>query len=60
MGTTIETLSRETDGVSVVLNDGSQELYDLVVGADGIHSRIRELAFDDGKLEAAPRAGRSI
>lgn len=51
MDTTIESLSQHADDVSVVLSDGSREEYDLVVGADGIHSRVRELTFDDWALE---------
>ncbi|CAA2109522.1 FAD-dependent monooxygenase [Variovorax paradoxus] len=32
-------------GVDVALTDGSQGRYDLVVGADGLHSNVRRLAF---------------
>jgi 2-polyprenyl-6-methoxyphenol hydroxylase-like FAD-dependent oxidoreductase len=32
-------------GVDVVLADGRQGRYDLVVGADGLHSNVRKLAF---------------
>ncbi|HEV7715873.1 MAG TPA: FAD-dependent monooxygenase, partial [Steroidobacteraceae bacterium] len=35
-------------GVEVVLSSGEVEQADVLVGADGIHSRIRELAFGDG------------
>ena len=33
------------DGVNVVMHDGRSERYDLVVGADGLHSNVRKLAF---------------
>lgn len=33
------------DGVDVTLTDGQQGHYDLVVGADGLHSNVRKLAF---------------
>ena len=33
------------DGVSVVMHDGSQQRFDLVVGSDGLHSNVRKLAF---------------
>ena len=33
------------DGVLATLSDGQRERFDLVVGADGLHSHVRELAF---------------
>jgi 2-polyprenyl-6-methoxyphenol hydroxylase-like FAD-dependent oxidoreductase len=39
----------------VTFNDGSTEEYDVVVGADGIRSSVRRLAFSD----CAPRFGRT-
>jgi 2-polyprenyl-6-methoxyphenol hydroxylase-like FAD-dependent oxidoreductase len=45
LGTTLSTLSQEDDEVDVVFTDGSTRKYDLVVGADGIHSSIRRLGF---------------
>jgi 2-polyprenyl-6-methoxyphenol hydroxylase-like FAD-dependent oxidoreductase len=45
LGTTLTALSQEDDGVDVAFADGSTGTYDLVVGADGIHSSIRRLVF---------------
>jgi 2-polyprenyl-6-methoxyphenol hydroxylase-like FAD-dependent oxidoreductase len=45
LGTTLTTLSQEDDEVDVSFADGSTGTYDLVVGADGIHSSIRRLVF---------------
>jgi 2-polyprenyl-6-methoxyphenol hydroxylase-like FAD-dependent oxidoreductase len=45
LGTTLSTLSQEDDEVNVTFADDSSGTYDLVVGADGIHSSIRQLAF---------------
>ncbi|MBQ0983095.1 FAD-dependent monooxygenase [Streptomyces sp. F63] len=42
-GTTVESV--EADGGSVTLSDGTRTTADLVVGADGIHSRVRSLVF---------------
>jgi 2-polyprenyl-6-methoxyphenol hydroxylase-like FAD-dependent oxidoreductase len=38
-------LQQQADQVEVVLSDGTHQSYDLVIGADGIHSNIRELAW---------------
>ncbi len=41
----VTALSQNADEVDVVFADGSTGRYDLVVGADGIHSSIRQLVF---------------
>lgn len=48
--TTIERVDDRGDRVQVVLSDGTEDDYDLVVGADGVHSTTREMAF--GRPEA--------
>ncbi|HLS75243.1 MAG TPA: FAD-dependent monooxygenase [Nocardia sp.] len=44
-GEWIEALTRHDDGVEVRFASGRVETYDLVVGADGVHSATRRLAF---------------
>jgi 2-polyprenyl-6-methoxyphenol hydroxylase-like FAD-dependent oxidoreductase len=44
-GTSVQRLTNAHGGVDVELSDGSLQRFDLVVGADGVHSRVRELAF---------------
>lgn len=44
-GTELTAIDNRADGVSVTLNDGSTETADLLVGADGIHSRTRKLLW---------------
>ena len=44
-GLTITTLEDHGDEVVVTLSDGSVHRADLVVGADGMHSNVRALAF---------------
>ncbi|WED42807.1 FAD-dependent oxidoreductase [Legionella cardiaca] len=44
--TTLESISLDKDMVKVKFNDGSKGEYDLLVGADGMHSSVRKLAFN--------------
>jgi 2-polyprenyl-6-methoxyphenol hydroxylase-like FAD-dependent oxidoreductase len=47
LGLTVKALAQDDDGVDVTLSDGSAGRYDLVVGADGVYSRVRMLLFGD-------------
>jgi 2-polyprenyl-6-methoxyphenol hydroxylase-like FAD-dependent oxidoreductase len=47
--TTLTSISDGPGGVDVGLADGRQGHYDLVVGADGLHSTVRRLAFGPEK-----------
>lgn len=49
-GQTIENINLGGAGVEVRLSDGSREITDLLVGADGVHSHVRELLFSDTEL----------
>lgn len=44
-GATIRSLQEDTGGVDVVLSGGETRRFDLVIGADGLRSRVRELEF---------------
>jgi len=46
-GVTIESFvpGEQEECVDVVLSDGTIARFDLVIGADGVHSRVRELEF---------------
>lgn len=41
----IESLDDASDGVYVTFKAGGREKFDLVIGADGLHSNTRKLAF---------------
>jgi 2-polyprenyl-6-methoxyphenol hydroxylase-like FAD-dependent oxidoreductase len=45
LGDEIQTLREGGDGVEVELARGGKREFDLVVGADGLHSRVRHLIF---------------
>jgi 2-polyprenyl-6-methoxyphenol hydroxylase-like FAD-dependent oxidoreductase len=46
-GTTVTTFTQDDDGVDVTISDGSTGRYDLLIGADGLHSSIRsQLGID--------------
>lgn len=44
-GTTVRAITQDADEVHVTLSDGDRRPADLLVGADGLHSRTRELVF---------------
>ncbi|HVU68927.1 MAG TPA: FAD-dependent monooxygenase [Ktedonobacteraceae bacterium] len=41
----IERINANPDAVEVTFNDGTSETFDLLIGADGVHSQTRALAF---------------
>jgi 2-polyprenyl-6-methoxyphenol hydroxylase-like FAD-dependent oxidoreductase len=45
LGTTAESMEDDGDLVHVRFGDGTTAAYDLVVGADGVHSRVRTSAI---------------
>lgn len=50
LGTSVEKIEPHDDHVSVRLTDGREKRYDLVVGADGLRSRVRDLLFADDRI----------
>ena len=47
LSTSVTAIEQQDGRVEVELTDGTRETYDLVVGADGLHSNVRELVFPD-------------
>ena len=47
LGVTVCTLEQDDEGVDVIFADGVTARYDLVVGADGIYSQMRDMIFPD-------------
>lgn len=48
-GTSIASIADGANGVDVTFTDGTRGHHDLVVGADGLHSNVRKLAFGPEK-----------
>ena len=45
LGLTIDALEEDDAGVVATMSDGTQKRYDLIVAADGIYSKVRQLVF---------------
>ena len=43
--TSVESYEEDDGGICVRLTDGTTQMVDLLVGADGVHSRLRRLVF---------------
>ncbi|WP_406217911.1 FAD-dependent monooxygenase [Streptomyces decoyicus] len=44
-GDSVSSLTQTADGVQVTFERGASRTFDLVIGADGLHSTVRRLAF---------------
>lgn len=49
MGLTAKHIDNLTEKVAVEFTDGTKEEYDLLIGADGVNSKVRKLVFGDYK-----------
>jgi len=45
LGCTFTSIEQDADGVDVSFSDGTRGRYDLVVGADGLYSKLRQALF---------------
>jgi 2-polyprenyl-6-methoxyphenol hydroxylase-like FAD-dependent oxidoreductase len=45
LGVTFTHIKAESDGVAVSFTDGTSTHYDIVIGADGCHSKVRDALF---------------
>jgi 2-polyprenyl-6-methoxyphenol hydroxylase-like FAD-dependent oxidoreductase len=57
LGVTVGALRQQQEQVSVRFTDGSDDTYDLVVGADGIRSSIRRLEFEESDPQFRGQVG---
>jgi 2-polyprenyl-6-methoxyphenol hydroxylase-like FAD-dependent oxidoreductase len=47
LGVTVQSLEQDGDAVTVTCTDGRTDRYDLVVGADGANSKLRDMLFGE-------------
>ena len=47
LGCTFTSIAQDDVGVDVAFTDGQRRRYDLVIGADGLYSKVREAVFPD-------------
>ena len=47
LGCSFTSIQQDREGVEVGFSDGSQGRFDVVIGADGLHSKMRQLLFPD-------------
>jgi naringenin degradation protein FdeE len=47
LGCSFSSIKQDAEGVDVTFTDGQRERYDLVIGADGLYSKVRETLFPD-------------
>ena len=57
LGTTVRSIVDDGGAVEVAFSDGSTAAFDLVVGADGSHSSIRQLVFGGPEPRPVGQAG---
>lgn len=49
--TTVKAITQDATAVTVQFNDKTTDRFDMVVGADGVHSIVRTLALDNPTLQ---------
>ena len=52
VGCNIVSIEQNDDCVIVYLEDGSKEVGDIVIGADGVNSKVREIMWEHAKASA--------
>jgi len=52
VGCNIVSIKQNDNCVTVYLEDGSKEVGDIVVGADGVNSKVREVMWEHAKASA--------
>lgn len=53
LGTTVEAVETRGEAAWARLSDGTEHSWDLIVGADGLRSKVRQLVFSEGTVQYA-------
>lgn len=56
LGASVESIDQSVECALVTFTDGRQASYDLVVGADGVYSKVRDLVFGHTELKFVGQA----
>ena len=48
-GCNVDSIQQDSESAMVVLEDGTKETGDIVIGADGVHSRVREFIWEHAR-----------
>lgn len=57
MGSEVVGVEQDSDTATVILADGRRSAGDLVIGADGVHSVVRDHVADESRLNYSGFAG---
>jgi 2-polyprenyl-6-methoxyphenol hydroxylase-like FAD-dependent oxidoreductase len=57
LGVALREINETSQGVVATFDNGTAELFDVVVACDGIHSSVRQLVFGDAPIEYSGVAG---
>jgi 2-polyprenyl-6-methoxyphenol hydroxylase-like FAD-dependent oxidoreductase len=51
MGLTVSEIDQQADCINVVFSDGSKGTYDILIAADGVNSKVRNMVFGEHKAK---------
>jgi 2-polyprenyl-6-methoxyphenol hydroxylase-like FAD-dependent oxidoreductase len=57
VGASVREICETPEGVAAMFDDGTAEMFDVVVGCDGIHSTVRRLVFGNASPEYSGVSG---
>lgn len=49
LGCTFSSIEQDENGATVTFTDGTTKTYDLIIGADGLYSKVRQIIFPEAE-----------